>query len=273
MTDFTMLVALLVAAAISFALPLIYLAATMLRSGWRVSLIGLLTLALTYAALRCILLNPMFLGGLVQSEDFGKSVVSVALLAAAAGAVCGAVKLAAVFFSRKKPMPYDDAAAVAKIVSSGLAIAFGGVHILSMFLLRLGSVFSVSGNAQRLEEFPERAKLFCAMTGGDELMALFLGVMLLIPAATLSADVIVSIYGLRAKKYWYPLFSALMYVVCVVPTFALGSFGIAAPALYLLIMMLIALRINIFCRDQYYMYDMIARIDEKKRSGCPTSIY
>ncbi len=273
MTDFTMLVALFLVSAISFAAPAIYLTVTMVRSGWRISLLGLLTLALTYAALRWLLLTPLFIGSLSSTEDLTGGLIKVALLSLATGALCGVFKLPAVLLNRKKPIPYENAAAISKIVSSGLAVSFGGIYLLSLFFLRLGAIFDIGSSAEKLAAFPERARLFYAMTGGDELTILLFGIIVLVPAAAASVDVIVAIYGLRAKKYWYPLFSALICALCVVPAFALSFLGLAAPALYLLIVMFVALRINLFFREQYYMFDMIARIDEKKRTNRPTSIY
>ncbi len=173
MTDFIMLAALLVVTAIAFVAPAIYLVTVMVRSGWRLSLLGLLTLALTYITLRYLLLTPMLLGGISQMEHLGEKLLRVTLLSVAAGAVCGAVKLPAVLLNRKKPIPYADAAAIARITTSGLALAFGGIYILWIFLLRLGSIFDIGKSAQRLSELPERAKLFWAMTrGGDELTVL-----------------------------------------------------------------------------------------------------
>ena len=39
------------------------------------------------------------------------------------------------------------------------------------------------------------------------------------------------------------------------------------------LIMLAALRVSAVCREHYYMYDMMARIDEKNRTGRPPRMF
>ncbi|MBQ9938288.1 MAG: hypothetical protein IJO96_02015 [Oscillospiraceae bacterium] len=268
MNDFMLLVALFIVTVITFVVPIIYLADTLLKSGWKDFLLGAITTALTYPVLRYLLFVPLYLSE--TENSFGR----VVAFSAAAGAVCAAAKLPAVFLSSKKPIPFESAATVAKSCSAGMVILFAGINYLNIFALKMGIVFSAEGSEQKLLELPQKAKLFYAMSGGEDNLSLLLfGIIVLIPAVIYSADVIIVMYGLRAKKYWYPVIAAVLYAVVIAPAAALNKFGIIASLLYLFAIMFIALKLNLVCKEHYYMYDMIARIDEKKRTGRPPIVY
>jgi len=271
MNDFMMFVALFVLMVITFAAPLIYMADTLVKAGWRDALIGCGVLALQYVILRYFLFTPVYLGDIFSGDGKFKNIVIVAVVT---GFVCGVARIPWVFLSEKKPIPYESTVSVAKVCSAGMVVLFAGIQYLTLFLLRVGSIFAIGESAQKLAEFPQKARLFYAMSHGeDNLSILLFGIVVLIPAVIYSADTVIVMYGLRAKKYWYPVISALLYALIIVPVFALNSFGMVPPLLYLFAMMLIAVRINVFCRDQYYMYDMIARIDEKNRTGRPPRVF
>ena len=268
MNDFITLIALFIVTIITFAVPIIYLADLMLKSGWKNFLMGALTTALLYPVLRYLLFTPLYLSG--RENGFWRTV----LFSAVAGIVCAAVRLPAVFLSGKKPIPYESALTISKCTSAGMVLLFAGINYVRIFALKMGIVFSAEGSEQKLSELPQKAKLFYAMSGGeDELSLLLFGIIVLIPALIYSADTIIVIYGLRAKKYWYPAIAAVFYAVVVAPTAALGRFGIIASLLYLFAIMFVALKMNMVCREHYYMYDMISRIDEKKKTGRPPVAY
>ena len=268
MNDFMTLIALFIVTIITFAVPIIYLADLLFKAGWKNFLLGALTTALLYPALRYLLFIPLYL--FEGENSFWRTV----LFSAVAGAVCAAARLPSVFLSNKKPIPYESASAIAKCTSAGMVLLFAGINYVNIFVLRMGSIFSAEGSEQKLAELPQKAKLFYAMSGGeDELSLLLFGIIVLIPAVIYSADTIIVIYGLRAEKYWYPAIAAAFYAVVVAPTVALGKFGIIASLLYLFAIMFIALKLNLVCKEHYYMHDMISRIDEKKKTGRPPVAY
>ena len=268
MNDFMTLIALFIVTIITFAVPIIYLADLMFKAGWKDFLLGVLTTALLYPALRYLLFVPLCL---LKSENGFWRVI---IISAVAGAVCAAARLPAVFLSNKKPIPYESASAIAKCTSAGMVLLFAGINYVNIFALRMGIVFSAEESERKLAELPQKAKLFYAMSGGeDELSLLLFGIIVLIPAVIYSADTIIVIYGLRAKKYWYPAIAAAFYVGVTAPAAALGKFGIIASLLYLFAIMFVALKMNMVCKEHYYMHDMISRIDEKKKTGRPPVAY